>query len=376
MTSCTPIRQRKLGGESFSSTTPGHRAWSKCERPCAWVLTTCLAIAFVFGGRADADEPGKTDEPLVTEGVVKAPVSEIWKVFSTSEGFKKLGVAQCELDLRVGGVIRSHYDPKGTLGDEGTIHNEILSYERDRMISMRIKKPPQGFPFAEKTWQGTWSVISLSDLGDGRTHVRMVGLGYPESDEGRKMRQFFESGNAWVLAQLQKQFDATAPAPTGPAHVANPLAPIVLERVIELPRGEVWKLVSTSEGWRQFMGVEARVELRPAGKFELYFNSQAPEGERGSEGCTVLSFVPNQMLSFTWNAPPKFEHARAQRTWVVMHLDELTPTRTRLRIDHLGFAEQAADHADHHAEWADVRAYFQQAWNKVLDAARAKGASR
>jgi hypothetical protein len=78
------------------------------------------------------------------------------------------------------------------------------------------------------------------------------------------------------------------------------------------------------------------------------------------------------MLSFDWNAPPKFEHARSKRTWVVIHLEELAPARTRVRIDHLGFVEQAAENGEHRAEWEEVRGYFQQAWNKVLDAVKAR----
>jgi len=178
-----------------------------------YIVTGSLIVALTCGIGAAADdavkpEPKSGGEPVLSEGVVKAPVSEAWKVFSTAEGFKKMGVAHCELDLRIGGLIRTHYNPKGTLGDEGTIQNEILSFEFERMFSMRIKQPPKGFPFAEETWKGTWTVISLSDLGDGRTHVRIAGYGYPETDDGRKMRQFFASGNAWVLAHLQKQFDA------------------------------------------------------------------------------------------------------------------------------------------------------------------------
>lgn len=337
------------------------------------IATIGLAFAFALGVDARGQEAAR---PQVSEGVVKASASTVWKVFSTAEGFKNLGPALCEMDFRVGGQIRSHYNPKGTLGDEGTIHNEILSFEPERMLSIRIKKPPQGFPFAEATWQATWTVISFSDLGEGRTHVRIVGFGYPETEDGRKMRQFFESGNAWTLTRLQKHFDAAAPGPTGPAHAADPLTPLAFERVIELPRGEVWKLISTSAGWRQSLGAESHIELRPGGKFELFFNPAAPEGQRGSEGCTILSFVPNQMLSFTWNAPPKFEHVRDRRTWVVMHLDELAPARTRLRIDHLGFAEEAGENPEHRAEWEAVRSYFQLAWNKVLDAVKAKETKR
>ena len=304
--------------------------------------------------------------PQVTEGIVAAPVCEVWKVFSTAEGFKKLGVAQCALDLCVGGLIRTHYNPEGALGDEGTIQNEILAFEPEHMIAFRIHKPPKQFPFSEETWKKTWSVVTLTDLGD-RTHVRMTGMGYTEAEESQKMRQLFKDGNAWVLRHLQQQFDTTTPANVGPAHAADPLAPIVHERVIELPREDVWRLITPSTGWKQFFDVEANIELRPGGKFEILFDASAPAGQRGSEGCTVLSFLPGEMLSYTWSAPPKFEHARTRPTWVVVQFEELAPERTRVRLEQLGFLEQATENPDHREEWAQVRAYFQRAWAVVLD---------
>jgi uncharacterized protein YndB with AHSA1/START domain len=324
---------------------------------------------------AQAQAPAPT-EPNVVEAVVKAPPAELWKVFATAEGFKKLGVAQCEMDFRVGGLIRTHYDPKGSLGDDGTIVNEILSYEPDRMLSIRIQKPPKSFPFGADTWKSTWSVITLADLGDGRTHLRLAGMGYPDTDEGRKMREFFRSGNGWVLATLKKQFDSAEKGPAGPAHPKSSLATIVHERVVDLPRSEVWSLFATSAGWKKFFGVDTNIELIPGGKWEILFGKDAPEGQRGSEGCTVLSYLPEKMISYSWNAPPRLAHAREKRTWVVVHFDEVAGTRTRVRLEHLGFAEQAAAAPDHKAEWEEARGYFDQAWPKVLDALKAQEARK
>jgi uncharacterized protein YndB with AHSA1/START domain len=315
---------------------------------------------------------GEPSSSQTVQGVVKAPISEVWKVFSTPEGFKKIGAALCEMDFRIGGLIRSHYNPKGTLGDEGTIQNEILAFEPEHMVSFRIQKPPKGFPFAEETWKQTWSVVTLTDLGEGQTHVRITGMGYPATEDGAKMRKFFEDGNGWTMKYLQSKFDAASTKATGPAHASSPLAPITLERTVELPRDQVWKMFTTSEGWKQTMSADSNIELRPGGRFELLFGPDAPKGQQGSEGCTVLSYLPSQMVSFTWNAPPKFEHARSNHTWVVVHFDELAPARTRIRIEHLGFAEKAAEQPDHRGEWEQVRAYFQLAWPKVLDAIKGK----
>lgn len=311
--------------------------------------------------------------PLVHEAIIKAPVGEVWNVFATAEGFKKLGVAQCEMDFRVGGLIRSHYNPKGVIGDEGTIVNQIIAYEPERMMAFRIQSPPKGFPFPD-AWKSTWSVATFTDLGDGRTHLRLAGMGYTPDKQSQEMRAFFKSGNAWTMTKLQSMFDSSTKVESGAgAHAPNPLAPLDKQSVVELSVKDTWARISTSAGWQAFLGVSARIELRPGGAFEIEFDDQAEAGKRGSEGCKVLSLVPERMLSFTWNAPPKFEFARGHHTWVVIELEPVSAQRTRVRLFHLGFAELAGAHAEHAAEFEQTRAYFDRAWGMVLERLGTKG---
>lgn len=143
-------------------------------------------------------------EPQVTEGFINAPVGQVWRIFTTAEGFKATGVALADVDLRIGGSIRSHYDPKGTLGDPGTIVNEILAFEPERMLTIRIKQAPEGFPY-RNAMQGTWTVIYFTPSGD-MTHVRIVGLGYRDDAESLAMRDFFAKGNRQTLDHLAKPF--------------------------------------------------------------------------------------------------------------------------------------------------------------------------
>src|SRR5262245_49115153 len=99
-----------------------------------------LAILTAASGCITASAWGA--EPQVTEGFVNAPVAEVWRIFTTSEGFLATGAAQADVRLEVGGEIRSHYDPKGRLGDAETIVNENLAYEPERMLAIRIKQAP------------------------------------------------------------------------------------------------------------------------------------------------------------------------------------------------------------------------------------------
>jgi uncharacterized protein YndB with AHSA1/START domain len=90
----------------------------------------------------------------------------------------------------------------------------------------------------------------------------------------------------------------------------------------------------------------------------------------------VLSYVPEEMLSYTWNAPPKLAFARTKRSWVVIRLDQVSPQKTRVLMNHHGFAELAAESPEHKAEFEQARGYFAKAWPKVLDALKEQEKSR
>jgi uncharacterized protein YndB with AHSA1/START domain len=149
---------------------------------------------------ASADEVS-----FVNEGVVAAPIEEVWKIFATSEGYKVLGPALAEVDLRLGGTIRSRYGADGTLGDAETIENSILAYEPPTMMALRITKTPASFPF-KTAWKSTWTVLTLVPVDGGKTLLRAASLGFGADEESVAMRRFFEAGNQSVIANVQRHF--------------------------------------------------------------------------------------------------------------------------------------------------------------------------
>jgi uncharacterized protein YndB with AHSA1/START domain len=133
---------------------------------------------------------------------------------------------------------------------------------------------------------------------------------------------------------------------------------ITKEATVTASLAEVWQLWTTSEGARTFFAPEARIELAIGGAYELYFDSSAPAGLRGSEGCKVLSYLPMEMLSFSWNAPPQFPTVRCQYTWVVVQIRDIGDGRVKVALSHLGWCEGE--------EWNKVYDYFDRAWGHVL----------
>ncbi len=133
---------------------------------------------------------------------------------------------------------------------------------------------------------------------------------------------------------------------------------ISVEVVVSAERQKVWETLTTTEGVTSFLAPAAQIELRSGGPYEVYFLTDAPEGQRGSEGCRVLSFVEGRMLSFTWNSPPKLLDSRIRRTFVVIELDDADAGKTRVRLTNGGYGAGS--------DWDEAFAYFSRAWPAVM----------
>jgi uncharacterized protein YndB with AHSA1/START domain len=162
-----------------------------------------LGVA-VLAATAIGTQPASA-EPLVNEAIINAPAAEVWRMFTTKEGMESWMVAHAEIDLRLGGLIRTNYAREGVLGDDKTIVNQVISFEPERMLSMKVHQPPADFEFRDAV-DGMWTVIYFQPLGAEMTNVRIVGLGFGEDAQSQKMREFFARGNAWTLEQLQKKY--------------------------------------------------------------------------------------------------------------------------------------------------------------------------
>lgn len=139
-----------------------------------------------------------------------------------------------------------------------------------------------------------------------------------------------------------------------------PVSELALRKEVDVAasREDVWGAWTTPEGIASFLTPNCKVELRPGGPFEIYFDMAAPEGSRGSEDCALLSYEPPSMLSFEWNAPPQFGAIRDQRTIVILHFDDIGNGHTRVRFLQRGWGVSK--------QWDELYAYFDRAWDYVL----------
>lgn len=128
---------------------------------------------------------------------------------------------------------------------------------------------------------------------------------------------------------------------------------------IEASASDLFAAWSNGDSWKHAFGpdrteMKANIDLAIGGRYEWLF-----DGWTGSNGCQVLSYIPDRMISFSWNAPPEQPESRLKRTWVVVELEPLASERTRVTLTHLGFGDGPL--------WDETTAYFDRAWGQALE---------
>lgn len=148
---------------------------------------------------------------------------------------------------------------------------------------------------------------------------------------------------------------------TGCAHREVPPSTdrvLAKELSVPAPPSEVWNAWTTVEGVKTFFSPAARIEPRTGGAYEMYFAPDLPEGARGSEGCTIVTFNPDRELAFTWNFPPSLPSIRHEHTIVRVQLRP-EGIGTRVLLEQTGWKGGP--------EWERGYAYFDRVWGGVLE---------
>lgn len=179
-----------------------HRGEDPITRITALYL---VALPFILATTAAILPTADTEfDPLVNEAVIEGPAVEIWRLMTTKAGVESWIVPHAEVDLRVGGLVRTNRDPHGRIGDSHTMTSRIVAIVPRRLFSLRIDDAP-GLPLSGNI-EGTWYEIHLNPLAGGRTRVRCVGHGFASGPLGLLARTMVGTGSARALRQLQEVF--------------------------------------------------------------------------------------------------------------------------------------------------------------------------
>lgn len=202
----------------------------------SFAMIQLLIVLCAFACQQTTPANNAAAGPLIHEGVIAAPIERVWAAFTTKDGIEGWMAPHAEIDLRVGGKMRTNYNAQGAIGDKETIENTILSLEPLRMLSIKATKPPESFPFKDSIGS-MWSVIYFESAGPARTKLRIVGLGFDSSAESQQLRAFFDRGNAYTLRKIQESFEPQ-PAPSTTSKPATNDAEQVLAHLAKFVGGE------------------------------------------------------------------------------------------------------------------------------------------
>jgi uncharacterized protein YndB with AHSA1/START domain len=142
------------------------------------------------------------ERTLCHELVVSAPVGEVWRLLTTSEGLRTWVAPIVGLDARVGGMWETSYDASARIGDAGNIRNRILALEPQRLMVIQVANAPPNFPHGDVVKQLA-TRLEVEAVDATHTRVRVVMLGYGAGESFDVLYSHFDRGNAWTLGQLQ-----------------------------------------------------------------------------------------------------------------------------------------------------------------------------
>jgi uncharacterized protein YndB with AHSA1/START domain len=162
------------------------------------ILIALVLVATTVPAQTQATvaKPIVADKVLVLEVTVPAPLSAVWKAFTTSEGLSTWLTPGAVVDLREGGEWTAHF-PGGSTGG-GT----IVSFVPEKELEMSAMAPDK-FPTVRAT--RTRARFQFEAKGDA-TVVRLTQTGWKEGEEWVKAYEYLTVGNAQLLATLHHRF--------------------------------------------------------------------------------------------------------------------------------------------------------------------------
>lgn len=149
-------------------------------------------------------------ELMLTQSIIiNASVDNLWKAYTTAEGWKKWVTPVVDIDFRINGTIKSNYDSTSKIGDKGTIVNHILNYIPYKQITMQAELE-ENFPqFMKGEEKNLYSIVYFEKLRKNKTKLIVYGIGYKNEKQWRDLLKFFIQANEMTLNKLKTILEQT-----------------------------------------------------------------------------------------------------------------------------------------------------------------------
>lgn len=139
---------------------------------------------------------------LIQELTVKAPIDSVWNAYTTKRGWENWAVPLAEVDLKVGGFIKTNYNEKGKIGDSTTIITHIINYVPKRLLTLQAEITDNFPEFMKEDAQDFYNVIYFDELENSHTHIKSFGIGYKNKSKYLSLMNYFIAANEQTLMNL------------------------------------------------------------------------------------------------------------------------------------------------------------------------------
>lgn len=146
-----------------------------------------------------------SDRILRAEIELPAPVSEVWKVWTTEAGVTSFFAPGAHIEPRIDGAYEIFFNPKAEPGMRGADGMRILAFEPERRLAFTWNAPPS---IPAIRGQRTMVVVELQPAGEGRTKLRFTHLGWGEGTDWDAAYAYFDKAwSTFVLPNLKHRFE-------------------------------------------------------------------------------------------------------------------------------------------------------------------------
>lgn len=145
---------------------------------------------------------------LKQEVFFAAPIGDVWRAYTTAEGWTAWASPKAEVDLRVGGTIRTAY--QGEIGGSNTNTLYIVNYVPERLLTLRAELSTHWPEIMQEDAEKLSNVILFDKVSDKVTRVQSFGIGYTESPEYEQLMGFFIKANEGLYENLGRYLETGA----------------------------------------------------------------------------------------------------------------------------------------------------------------------
>ena len=163
-------------------------------------LIPMMALLAFQGCSAAAIADGRR---ILKEVVVKAPVEDVWKAWSTSEGIQSFFAPEAVVDPRPDGAFDVRMNPYAQAGNRGADGMRVLGVQPQRMITFSWNAPPH---LPEARAQRTFVAVRMNPVSATETRVALSHDGWGDGGQWDQAYDYFDKAWGNVLGSLQKRF--------------------------------------------------------------------------------------------------------------------------------------------------------------------------